>query len=101
MGVVMRLSSGGCRAYFKSTSEILAKQSTPHIVVHQNAKCPTDVQTLPIDELAMENISRNIIFYLLRRPESLKIALLITISCRDLPSWPPVGMSFNAQGEVF
>lgn len=94
MGVVVHLPGGGYRAYFKGASEILAKKSTGHIVIHQDGKYPSDIETSPNDELAMENISRTIIFY---ANQSLRT---IAICYRDMSSWPPPGMSFDAQGDV-
>ncbi|KAF9484387.1 calcium-translocating P-type ATPase [Pholiota conissans] len=94
MGIVIRLSNGGCRAYFKGASEILAKKSTRYMIVHQDGKYADGIETGPIDELARENISRTIIFY---ANQTLRT---IALCYRDFPSWPPPGMSFNAEHEI-
>ncbi len=94
MGVVIRLPGGGHRAYFKGASEILAKKSIRHVVVHRDGKYPTDIETMPIDELATENISRTIIFY---ANQTLRT---IALCYRDLPTWPPAGTSLNSEGDV-
>jgi Ca2+-transporting ATPase len=94
MGAVIRLPTGGYRAHFKGASEILAKKSTRHIVVYQDGKYPDGIETRPIDDLARENISRTIIFY---ANQTLRT---IALCYRDFPSWPPPGMTLNAEHEV-
>lgn len=94
MGAVIRLPTGGYRAHFKGASEILAKKSTRHIVVYQDGKCPDGIEIRPIDDLARENISRTIIFY---ANQTLRT---IALCYRDFPSWPPPGMTLDAEHEV-
>jgi len=94
MGVVVKLASGGYRGYFKGASEILAKRSTKHIVVHQDGNYPDHIETQEIDELANENISRTIIFY---ANQTLRT---IALCYRDFESWPPSGMSTDESGDV-
>jgi Ca2+-transporting ATPase len=93
MGVVIKRSSGGYRAYFKGACEILAKKSTYHIVV-EKGPCGDDIKTEVIDELADENISRTIIFY---ANQTLRT---IALCYRDFESWPPRGVATDEQGEV-
>lgn len=95
MGVVVRLPSGSYRAYFKGASEILAKKSTRYMVVHQDGKYATGIESESIDELARENISRTIIFY---ANQTLRT---IALCYRDFPTWPPAGMTFDAEREVW
>ena len=94
MGVVVRLPQGGYRAYFKGASEILAKKSTRHVVVHQDGQYPDGIVTQPIDELAEENINRTIIFY---ANQTLRT---IAVCYRDFSSWPPPEMRRDDQGDV-
>jgi Ca2+-transporting ATPase len=94
MAVVVKLPNGGYRAYFKGASEILAKKSTNHVVVHRDGKYPNGIETQPIDELAKENISRTIIFY---ANQTLRT---IAVCYRDFTSWPPRGMKLDEQGDV-
>ena len=94
MGVVIKLPGGGYRAYFKGASEILAKKSTNHVVVHQDGQYPNGIVTQPIDELAEENITRTIIFY---ANQTLRT---IAVCYRDFPSWPPPGMRLDNEGDV-
>jgi len=94
MGVVVELASGGYRGYFQGASEILAKRSTKHIVVHQDGNYPDHIETQEIDELANENISRTIIFY---ANQTLRT---IALCYRDFESSPPSGMSTDESGDV-
>jgi len=94
MGVIVKLASRGYRGYFKGASEILAKRSTKHIVVHQDGNYPDYIETQEIDELANENISRTIIFY---ANQTLRT---IALCYRDFESWLPAGIATDESGEV-
>jgi Ca2+-transporting ATPase len=95
MGVVVERPGGGYRVHFKGASEILAKRSTKHIVVHRDGNyAGSGIEVKDIDELAEENISRTIIFY---ANQTLRT---IALCYRDFGSWPPKGMRFDDQGDV-
>lgn len=96
MGVVIRLPNGGYRVYLKGASEILSKKCTRHVVVHQNGsgERSEDIETLEIDELSEDNISRTIIFY---ANQTLRT---IALCYRDFPSWPPQGVNHDEQDQV-
>ncbi|KAF8150651.1 calcium-transporting ATPase [Crassisporium funariophilum] len=94
MGVVIKRPTGGFRVYFKGASEILAKKSTHHVVVQRDGQRQDVVDTLPIDELAEENISRTIIFY---ANQTLRT---IALCYRDFESWPPAEMGRDENGDV-
>lgn len=95
MGVVIQLPSGQYRFYAKGASEILSKRCDSHIVVRKDDGANSDaVQTVPIDDLARENISRTIIFY---ANQTLRT---IALCYRDFPSWPPSDMKLNDEREV-
>lgn len=93
MGVVIKTPQG-YRVHFKGASEILAKRSTRHIVVHEDGKYDGGIETNEIDELSRENISRTIIFY---ANQTLRT---IALAYRDFTSWPPQGMTFCDENEV-
>ncbi|PPQ77122.1 hypothetical protein CVT25_010816 [Psilocybe cyanescens] len=94
MGVVVKLPTGGYRAYFKGASEILAKKSTRHVVVSKDGQHSQEVETEPIDDLAQDNISRTIIFY---ANQTLRT---IAICYRDFSSWPPTGLVRDENNDV-
>ncbi|KAJ2926822.1 hypothetical protein H1R20_g10267, partial [Candolleomyces eurysporus] len=95
MGVVIKLPSGQYRFYAKGASEILSKRCDRHIVVRKgDGEGEGPVETVPIDDLARENISRTIIFY---ANQTLRT---IALCYRDFPSWPPADMKFNEEREI-
>ncbi|KAF9565395.1 calcium-translocating P-type ATPase [Agrocybe pediades] len=95
MGVVIRLpNKAGYRVYFKGASEILAKKSIRHVVVSKDGKHSDEIETKEIDELALENISRTIIFY---ANQTLRT---IALCYRDFPSWPPAGTQRDENDDV-
>jgi Ca2+-transporting ATPase len=96
MGVVVRIQPQKFRLYLKGASEILSKKCTKHVVVTPgpNQDSEEDVQTMVIDETAMDNISRTIIFY---ANQTLRT---IALCYRDFESWPPPGTSFESVDEV-
>lgn len=95
MGVVVKLD-GGYRLYIKGASEILTKKCSRHIVVHKDGQGykGDEIETLDIDELASDNISRTIIFY---ANQTLRT---IALCYRDFNSWPPKGASYVSEDEV-
>ena len=95
MGVVIKLPQrGGYRAYFKGASEILAKRLARYVLVHRDGNFSGDVETVEIDELSRENISRTIISY---GNQSLRT---IALCYRDFDSWPPTEASLDEAGVV-
>jgi len=95
MGVAIRLpNKAGYRVYFKGASEILAKKSTRHVVVSKDGNHSDEIETQEIDELALENISRTIIFY---ANQTLRT---IAVCYRDFPSWPPANMELDENNDV-
>lgn len=93
MGVVIRLPGGRARLYLKGASEILTKSCTRHVVVERGS-ADKDVQTLELDDLARDNISRTIIFY---ANQTLRT---IAVCYRDFESWPPAGVQAESEDEV-
>jgi P-type Ca2+ transporter type 2C len=95
MGVVVRHKSG-YRLYLKGASEILSKQCTRHVVVHEdgNYGSSMEIETGEIDDLDRDNISRTIIFY---ANQTLRT---IALCYKDLETWPPRGVETNDEGEV-
>ncbi|KAL1949633.1 hypothetical protein VTO73DRAFT_8514 [Trametes versicolor] len=93
MGVVVRLPGGRARLYLKGASEILTKSCTRHVVVERGS-ADKDVQTLELDDLARDNISRTIIFY---ANQTLRT---IAVCYRDFESWPPAGVQAESEDEV-
>jgi Ca2+-transporting ATPase len=93
MGVVIKRPTGGYRAYFKGASEILAKQSTHHIILEKE-QSGDDIKTEIMDELDQENTRRTIIFY---ANQTLRT---IALCYRDFESWPPHDMATDEQGVV-
>lgn len=95
MGVVVK-HNRGYRLYLKGASEILVKKCTRHIVVHQDGQGYNgdEVETVDIDELSNDNISRTIIFY---ANQSLRT---IGLCYRDFESWPPKGASYTSDDDV-
>jgi len=85
-GVVIKRPDGGYRAYFKGPSEILAKDSTKHIVVRENGNYNHGIEVEEIDELSRENINWTIIFY------CNEMLHAISFAYRDFDSWPPEGV---------
>ena len=67
MGVVVKLGGGRWRLYLKGTSEILTKKCTRHVIVGKNIGAHNtyneEVRTAKIDDMASDNISWTIIFY--------------------------------------
>ena len=67
MGIIVKLSGGRWRLYLKGTSEILTKKCTQHVIVSKNIGAHNayneEVRTARIDDMASDNISRTIIFY--------------------------------------
>jgi P-type Ca2+ transporter type 2C len=95
MGVVVRLPNGRPRVYWKGASEILTRKCTKHVIIEKDSHVPTfEVQTAPIDDLEMDNISRTIIFY---ANQTLRT---IALCYRDFDSWPPAGARRDAEDEV-
>ncbi|KIY43940.1 calcium-translocating P-type ATPase [Fistulina hepatica ATCC 64428] len=96
MGVVVRLCEGRYRALFKGASEILSKRCTSFTVVNKDGQSSSEdeILTAPVDELAMDNISRTIIFY---ANQTLRT---IALCYRDFDSWPPAKAQLDDQGEV-
>ncbi|GAA6058965.1 hypothetical protein JCM10212_001675 [Sporobolomyces blumeae] len=101
MGVVVELPTGGYRLMLKGASEVLAKASTRHVVVEENGgssslstSTSSEIPTADFNDETRSNISRTIIFYAC---QSLRT---IALCSKDFPSWPPPGVSTNADGEV-
>ena len=94
MGCVVRLPDGSHRLYVKGASEILARDSTRHVVLSDSPPSANEVETAPIGELEEDRISRTITLYASR---SLRT---IALCYRDLPSWPPKGVRFLDNDEA-
>ena len=94
MGCVVRLPDGSHRLYVKGASEILARNSTSHVVLSDSPPSANEVETAPIGELEEDRISRTITLYASR---SLRT---IALCYRDLPSWPPKGVRFLDNDEA-
>jgi len=97
MGVVVKISDNKYRIYLKGASEILTKKCTNHVVVSKGAEAGTgngEVETRVIDNVAMDNISRTIIFY---ANQTLRT---IALCYRDFEQWPPAGSQFETEDEV-
>ncbi|KAI1783903.1 P-type ATPase [Ganoderma leucocontextum] len=86
MGIVVRLDKRRYRVYLKGASEILTKRCKRHIVVERSSKQTDDFETVEIDELALNNIQRSIIFY------ANQMLRTIAVCYRDFESWPPHGV---------
>ena len=94
MGCVVRLPDGSHRLYVKGASEILARDSTRHVVLSDSPPSANEVETAPIGELEEDHISRTTTLYASR---SLRT---IALCYRDLPSWPPKGVRFLDNDEA-
>ncbi|KAK7690441.1 hypothetical protein QCA50_005539 [Cerrena zonata] len=96
MGVVVK-HGRGYRLYLKGASEILTKKCSRHVVVHRSASdysSEKEVETVEIDELSKDNISRTIIFY---ANQTLRT---IALCYRDFEQWPPAGCKLDSSDEV-
>ena len=96
MGVVVK-HGRGCRLYLKGASEILTKKCSHHVVVHRSSSDypnEKEVETVEIDELSKDNISRTIIFY---ANQTLRT---IALCYRDFEQWPPANCEFESPDEV-
>ena len=90
MGIVVHVADNKWRLYVKGASELMTKHCTSHVVVQPAGEgdfaSPASekdvVKTSPIDDLAMDNISRSIIFY---ANQSLRT---IALCYREFDSWP-------------
>jgi Ca2+-transporting ATPase len=99
MGCVVRLPDGVYRLYIKGASEILARKCTRHVVVYRdgandNSGGGGGIETTPIGELEVENISRTIISYASQTLHT------IALCYRDFRRWPPDGVRRLDDGEV-
>ncbi|KDQ57233.1 hypothetical protein JAAARDRAFT_35849 [Jaapia argillacea MUCL 33604] len=96
MGVVVKLPKGGWRLYLKGASEILTGMCQRHVVVYKEGgeKKEGPVETLEIDDLARDNISRTIIFY---ANQTLRT---IALCYRDFDTWPPRNAEHSADDDV-
>jgi P-type Ca2+ transporter type 2C len=67
MGIVIRIPCGRFRLHLKGTSKILTKKCTHHIMVCKNTnhwgEVIDPVETAEINEMASNNISQMIVFY--------------------------------------
>ena len=87
MGCVVRLPDGSHRLYVKGASEILARNSTRHVVLNDSPpSAVNEVETAPIGELEEYRISRTTTLY---ASQTLRT---IALCYRDFPSWPPKGV---------
>ncbi|CAA7263095.1 unnamed protein product [Cyclocybe aegerita] len=94
MAVVVTLSDGQYRAYFKGASEILANVSTKHVVVRENMRPTSTIRTSVLEDLAREKIMQTTIDY---ANEGLRT---LALCYRDFSSWPPLGQELDDEGEV-
>ncbi|TFK18068.1 hypothetical protein FA15DRAFT_731578 [Coprinopsis marcescibilis] len=90
MGVFVKLLDG-YRFYSKDASVILSRRCGHHLVIDLDGQNGlNEIQTLEIDEMAQQSISRTIIFY-----ANQTLRAIVICYC-DLPSWPPAGSHLNS-----
>jgi Ca2+-transporting ATPase len=101
MGVVVKIGNKW-RLYAKGASEILTRNCTSHVVLHDREETPShsssdtlsDVETTRFTEETEANIQKTIIFYASQTLRTLAMCY------RDFESWPPKGSEDRAADDV-
>ena len=92
MGVVVKVGNK-YRLYVKGASEILTKNCSTHVVVHENG-ASGEIETTPFTTESTENINKTIIFYASQTLRTLALCY------RDYEQWPPKGAESYGAEEV-
>jgi Ca2+-transporting ATPase len=99
MSVVVKVGDNKWRLFLNGASEILTRLCTRHVVVpNPDSASGSDegeeIQTVEIDEVAKDDISRTITSY-----ANLSLRT-IALCYRDFESWPPSGVVLTEEKEV-